>query len=171
MPFPTTQWGNIGNPLDSSATTADVYSTRPGPSATTPGSANGPVLGNLQILADGTFVQFLKTVATTTYNQALSFSDWESEFQVTPTSTNDFVVAVNDRAGSTTITANYFSWFTVKGLAFALCEANVPARDVVAAGATAGVLAAAVAATHLQGNIANTVVVGGAQAASPVFIS
>ncbi len=171
MPFPTTQWGNIGNPLNSSAPTADVYSTQPGPSASVPGSANGPVLGNTQILADGTFVMFLKTVATTTYNQCLTFDDWQSAFEVTPTAVNNFVVAVNDRAGSTTITANYFSWFTTKGLAFALCEANAAAKAVMAAGATAGVLAQAVAATHLQGNIANTVVVGGQQAASPVFIS
>lgn len=169
MPFPTTQWGNIGNPLNSSAPTADIYSTQPGPSASVPGSANGPVLGNYQILADGTAVQFLKTTATTPINSAMTTNTWTS-FQVTPTTgVNQGVVAANDRTSSTSVTANYYTWFTVRGLAYILCKATLAKNAMASSSATGGTLDGTAVGSY-QGNLVNTILVGGSDAASPVLI-
>lgn len=179
MPFPTTQWGNIGNTLQAFGASnpgADVYAAIPGPSATVPGSADGPVLGNFQLLADGTCVQFLQAVASTAKSAALIISVWKNVFQVTPsTSINQLVIAVNDRSNTVLSTlfstANYgCSWFTVKGLAFILTAASVNAQTIVASSSTTGVVYGATAGTDLQSNMVNTVTTTGA-AISPVFIS
>jgi len=169
MSLPTTQWGNTGV---ISGTTADIYSTLPGPTSSTPGSADGPVLGNYQILADGSAIQFLKFTATTTQYKACQVgAAWQNAYDVTPTTAaNQACIAVNDLAGSTTITANYYTWGKVKGLAFPLVAASVAAGAVVAPSATSGTLYAATAGTDLQSNIVNTIVVGASAASSPCLI-
>ena len=172
MSLPTSIWGN----------TYDVYTSVPGPTSTSPGGSNGPVLGNSAILADGSVIQFLQLVgATNPANAALKISVWTT-YKVTPTTaTNDLCMAVNDLAGGSAsnpnsatsgaaVTQNYCAWVKKGGLAFPLVAASVGAEDVLAPSATAGVLETAVAATHFQSNIVNTVVVGGAQAVSPVYI-
>jgi hypothetical protein len=167
MPFPTTQWGNQGT---LNGIGADVYSTLPGPSASVPGSADGPVLGNFTVLADGSAVQFLQTVATTAANVACQISAWQNVYQVTPTTAiNQLVVAVNDLALQS-LTANYFTWFKVRGLAFPLVASATAAKAIVASSATAGTLYAATAGTDLQGDMVNTALVGGSAAASPVYM-
>ncbi len=173
MAFPTSQWGNIGNTLAATQVGADVYTTIPGPSASTPGSADGPVLGNFQVLADGTFIQFLQATATFNKNLAgkvATATAWQNNFVTIPTAAaNDLVICINDR-GLTNLSASYCTWFTMRGLAFAQTAASVAAGKIVAASGTAGTLYGATAGTDLQGNMVNTVVVGGSAAVSPVYI-
>lgn len=173
MSFPTTIWGN----------SYDIYTAVPGPTSSSPGSSDGPVLGNIGILADGTFIQFLQFVgATNPANAAMKISTSFVNYKVTPTTaTSDLCIAVNDLSGGSAsnphsatsgaaVTQNYCAWATVRGLGFPLTIAAVAAGAVVAPSATAGTLDTAVAATHLQGNLVNTVVVGGSNAASPVYL-
>lgn len=167
MTVPTTAWGNF----------SDIYTAIPGPTATSPGSSDGPVLGNAFQLSDGTMVQFLQFTGTTTANQACKFgATWATDYKVLPTTaTSSPVIAVNDRSGSTyptgaSVTATYCAWGTVKGLCYPLAAATTAANAFVAASGTAGVVETAVAATHFQGNMVNTVIVGGSQAASPCYI-
>lgn len=173
MSVPTSQWGSVGTGTPvANPNGALVFQTPPGPNTTTPGSSNGPNLGDYQYLTDGTRVQFLKALGAVALNAACKISTWANgAFTVTPTAAiNKLVVAVNDR-GLTVLAANYCTWFTVKGLAYPLVAASVAADTIVAASAVSGTLYAATAGTDLQGNMVNTVVVGGAAAASPVFIS
>lgn len=178
MSFPTTQWGNVGNTLQAFSSTnpsADVYTAIPGPSATTPGSASSPVLGNFQILADGTFVQFLQTLAT--FNKALvgkintTTTFWQNNFVVIPTAgVNELAMCVNDRSNTNLASASC-TWFTLRGLTFAQVAASTATNKILAASATAGTLYAATAGTDLQGStFTNTVVVGGSAAPSPVYM-
>jgi hypothetical protein len=173
MPFPTTQWGNIGNTLAATQVSCDVYTAIPGPSATTPGSASSPVLGNFQLLADGTFVQFLQ--ATATFNKSLAgkvatATAWQNNFVTIPTAAaNDLVICINDRALAN-LAASSCAWFTERGLAFPLTLNGVAAGKIVAASGVAGQLYGATAGTDLQGNMVNTVLVGGSPAASPVYM-
>jgi hypothetical protein len=173
MAFPTTQWGNIGNTLASTQVSADVYTAIPGQNATTPGSADGPILGNFQLLADGTFVQFLQALATFNKNLAgkvATATAWQNNFVTIPTAAaNDLVICINDRSLAN-LTNTYCSWFTLRGLTFAQTAASVAAGKIVAASGTAGTLYGATAGTDLQGNMVNTVVVGGSAAVSPVYI-
>lgn len=175
MALPTTQWGNVGNTLQAFTAqnpSADVYLSIPGPNATTPGSSDGPVLGNFQCLADGTFVQFLQ--ATATFNKQLAgkvatATAWQSNFVTIPTAAaNDLIVCINDRGGQNLAPLSC-TWFTMRGLAFCQVAASVAAGKIVASSGTTGVLYGATAGTDLQGSIVNTVVVGGAQALSPVY--
>jgi hypothetical protein len=173
MPFPTAQWGNQGT-LGSLG--ADVYSSLPGPSASTPGSADGPVLGNFSLLADGSAVQFLQAYASTPLNSAMYIQTWQTNYQVRPTTAaNQMVVAVNDLslvAMTTAYSTNFYgcTWFKVKGLAFPLVNATVAANIFVASSTEVGTLAAVVVGTDIQANIVNTVLVGASDAASPCFI-
>lgn len=172
MSLPTSNWGNIGSGFPVvSPNGADVYTTPPGPSTSVPGSANGPILGNYTILADGTAVQFLKALGAIALNAACRVSSWPNAYVVQPTSAiNQECIAVNDR-GLTVLSANYCTWFTRKGLAYPLTAAAVAAGAIVAPSSVSGTLYAATAGTDLQSNMVNTVVVGGAAAASPVLIS
>lgn len=173
MSFPTTQWGNVGNTLASTQISADIYTSIPGPSATVPGSADGPVLGNFQWLPDGTFIQFLQ--ATATFNKNLvgkvaTATAWQNNFVTIPTAAaNDLVICVNDR-GLANLVALSCTWFTMRGLAFAQTLNAVAAGKIVAASGVAGQLYGATAGTDLQGNMVNTVLVGGAPASSPVYM-
>lgn len=165
MPLPTSTIGNVGNPLDSNNKGADVYTSVP-----TVGSGEGPALGEHQILADGTFIQFLKAVATTAANLAVMISAWQSVFQVTPTTaTGQGVLGVNDRSLSS-LSNGYCTWFTLRGLAFPKVKANVAAQAPVGSSATSGTLDTASAANTGDRVMINTVVVGGADAVSPVYI-
>lgn len=172
MSFPTASWGN----------SYDVYTAIPGPTSTSPGSSDGPTLGNFSILADYSVIQFLQFVgATNPANAAMKISTW-TDYKITPTTAvNNIAVAVNDLAGGSAtnpnsatsgaaVTQNYCAWAKIKGLAFPLCAASVGAGAAVAPSATAGVLYAVTVGTDIQANIVNTVVVGGAQAVSPVYI-
>lgn len=174
MPWPTTSWGGQGNPLYPTTSTnpaAEVYPSVPGVTTTTPNSADGPAPGNISILADGTFIQFLIAAATIAANVACITSGvWQNTFKVTPcTAINQLVMAINDRTG-VSVTVNQCTWFTTRGLAFPLVAASVAANKIVASSGTAGVLYAATPGTDLQSSMWNTVVVGGAQAASPVYL-
>jgi hypothetical protein len=170
MPFPTTQWGNVGNPAAATPTYADVYTTAPGPNATTPNSADGPVLGNFQTLADGTEIQFLQAVGAIAKNASCVLSSWQNAFVVAQTTAaTQLAIAVNDR-GNTILAASYCTWFTREGLAFPLVAASTAANAALAPSATAGVLAITVPGTTNQANIVNAVVVGGSQAVSPAII-
>lgn len=173
MSFPTTQWGNVGNTLASTQVSADIYPIVPGPSATVPGSADGPVLGNFQILADGTFIQFLQVTATFNKNLAgkvATATAWQNNFATIPTAAaNDMVVCINDRGLANLASANC-TWFTMRGLTFAQTAASVAAGRIVASSGTAGTLYGATAGTDLQGDMVNTVVVGGSAAVSPVYM-
>lgn len=176
MAFPTTQIGNIGNTLQAFTAqnpSADVYLSLPGPSATVPGSASTPVIGNFSILADGTFVQFLQALAT--FNKGLvgkvaTATAWQNNFVTIPTAAvNDLVICVNDRCNQN-LAANSCTWFTLRGLAFAQTLNAVAAGKIVAASGVAGQLYGATAGTDNQGDIVNTVLVGGSAAISPVYM-
>lgn len=177
MSFPTTQWGNVGNTLQAFSGTnpsADNYLSIPGPSATVPGSASSPVLGNFVYAADGTFIQFLQVLATFNKNLVGKINTtttfWQNNFVVIPTAgVNELVMCVNDRSNVNMASASC-SWFTLRGLAFAQTAASVATNKIVAASATAGTLYAATAGTDLQGTMTNTVVVGGSAASSPVYM-
>lgn len=175
MALPTSQWGNTGVNLFASIAagnfSADVYSTAPGPTTTTPGSADGPILGNYQTLADGTFVQFLQASGTiAAYAAVKPTLPWQLAYQVSATgAANDFVIAANDRSFAA-LSANNCTWFTLRGLAFPLVAASVSTVRVAQTDTTAGTLKAAVAGTNFQSNLYNTVAVGsGGAAASPVY--
>ena len=175
MSLPTTLWGNL----------YDVYTTIPGPTSSNPSASDGPVLGNSAILADGSQVQFMQFVTSTSTaaNAALETSGNGNLYKVTATTgTNTLCIAVNDLSGGSAtnnntatsggiVTVNYCAWVKRKGLAFPLVAASVGAAAIVAPSGTAGVLYAATAGTDLQGNIVNTVVVGGSQAVSPCFMA
>ena len=170
MTLPTSLWGNFGNTLYTGFPTADVYSVLPGPTTTTPGSSDGPHLGDWGVLEDGTEIQFLQTVATTANYAACKASVWKNAYEVTPTTAvGNICYAVNDRAGQS-LTANYYTWFTKRGLAFPLVAASVGAAAVVAPSSTGGTLYAATVGTDGQWNLQNTVAVGGTAASSPVLI-
>lgn len=179
MSFPTSQWGNSGYTLgfptaQTQVQQADAYSVYPGQSATVPSAGAGPLVGNYTLLPDGTQVQFLQATATFNKNLAGKIATatvWQNNFATIPTAAaNDLVICVNDRS-ALNLTANYYSWFTVKGLAFAQTAASVAAGKIVASSATAGTLYGATAGTDLQGTIVNTVVVGGSAAVSPVLMT
>jgi hypothetical protein len=175
MSLPTTLWGIIGNPLfptSSTNPTATVYQTAPGPNTTTPSSADGPVLGNFAILLDGTFVQFLQASGSIASNAACRLTlPWQSVFQVQATSAvGQICMAVNDRSQAA-LSANYCTFFTLRGLAFPLVAASVAAGAIVAPSGTAGTLYAATVGTDGQWTMENTVVVpGGGAALSPVYL-
>lgn len=175
MSFPTTLWGNL----------YDIYTTVPGPTASSPGSSDGPVLGNAASLADGSVVQFMKfvTATSTAANAALIISGNANLYQVTAsTAANQQVIAVNDVSGGSAsnnntvssggiVTVNYCAWVKRKGIAFPLAKANAGATVMLVSGTTAGILAAAIAGTDIQGNIVNSVVVGGSDAVTYAFMN
>ncbi len=175
MSFPTTLWGNL----------YDIYSAVPGPTSSSPGSSDGPVLGNAALLADGSLVQFFQfvTATTTAANMALVVSGNANLYKVAASgAVTDLVIAVNDLAGGSAtnnntstsggaVLVNYCAWAKRKGLAFPLVKANVAAGVCVSPTATAGTLDTSVAATHMQAMIGNTVVVGGSDAVSPCFMA
>lgn len=175
MSSPTTLWGN----------SYDIYTTVPGPTSTSPNSSDGPVLGNAARLADGSQIQFMQfvTATTTAANLALILSGTPTLYKVTAsTAANQLVVAVNDLAGGSAtnvhsatsgaaVLVNYCAWVTRKGLAFPLVKANCAADKILISTTTAGALGPAIAGTDIQGNIVNTVVVGGADAVSPAFMA
>jgi hypothetical protein len=127
----------------------------------------------LSILADGTFVQFLVAKGAIAANAACTFATataWQNNFGVIATAAiNTLVIAVNDRALAALVSGNC-TWFTERGLAFATTAATVAAGKIVAASSVAGTLYGATAGTDLQGNMANTVLVGASAATSPVYI-
>jgi hypothetical protein len=125
----------------------------------------------------------LTTTTSTGANYVLQVgAAWLTSYEMKATSAiNQLVIGVNDVSGGSAtnnntatsgsvVTNNYCAWVKVKGLAFALTAASVGAGAIVASSGTAGELYAATAGTDLQGNIVNTIVVGGSAAVSPVFI-
>lgn len=174
MSSPTSMWGNYGNPLYATTLqnpTADIYPNVPGVTTTTPNSTDGPPLGQNVVLPDGTFTQFLQAVGTLAASAACIISGaWQNNFVVTPlTAINQLVVGVNDRGGAA-LAANNCTWFTTRGLAFPLTAATTAAGKIVASSAVSGTLYGATPGTDMQGNMVNTVLVGGSVAASPVYI-
>jgi hypothetical protein len=178
MPFPTTSWGNQGATLGfptalTSAQQAYVVNGLPGPTASLPGSTDGPQIGGYTLLPDGTYVQFLQAGAGVASGNVCKISTavaWQNNFTVINTAAaNDGAVAVNDRAGIALLT-NYCTYFTRQGLAFALTLNAVAAGKIVAASGVAGQLYGATAGTDLQAFGVNTVLVGASPAASPVLI-
>lgn len=174
MSFPTTLWGN----------TYDVYSTVPGPTASSPGSSDGPVLGNFAILADGTCIQFMQLVTATSTGayHALKFSGSPASYLLTDTTAaNQQVVAVNDLSGGSAsnqhsatsgaaVTHNYCAWVTVRGLCFPLTLNGTAADAFVCSTGTAGQVATVTVGSDIQGNLSNLVLVGGSPASSPSFL-
>lgn len=178
MSVPTSTWGNTGYTLGfptalTQTQQATSWSSFPGPTATVPGSSDGPPLGQAIILPDYTTVQALVAGATTAFSLATKVSTavaWQNNFTVIPTAAaNDLVVAINDRSGIS-LSANYFTWFTIKGLAFPLTLNATAAGKIVAASGVSGQLYGATAGTDLQGTMVNTVLVGASPAASPVLM-
>lgn len=160
MPFPTSSWGQ--------ANWSDQYTALP--------TGSGLQLGSTELLFDGSMVQFFQFVASTTANKACTFSGSSLAYTVTPTSaTLQYAVTCNDRSGGglagtiTTVAANSYAWGTIKGTGYPLVTASVAAGTFVVTSSTSGLLKATTAGTDLQANLYNTVVVGGSNAASPVF--
>jgi hypothetical protein len=134
-------------------------------------------LGMTEILFDGSFVQFLQFVATTAANKACTVSGNATAYTVTPTSAAEQLVqCVNDRCGGglggtiVSVAANDYAWGTIRGISYPLVAASAAANKFVVSSSTSGTLAVYTAGTDIQGNIYNTVVVGGSAAASPCLI-
>jgi hypothetical protein len=171
MSFPTCNWGNL----------FDVYTTIPGPTASSPNSSDGPVLGNSTILADGSVVQFVQfvTATSTAANAALIWNGAPTLYKMTASSaTNQLLVGVNDLSGGSAtnnntatsggiVTVNYCAFVKRKGMAFPLVKASAAADAILVTTATAGTLDAGTDA----GNCVNLVVVGGSAAVSPAFMN
>lgn len=162
---PSCQMGNLGDPTNSANAGADVYSAAP-----TVGQ--GPALGTVEILADGTFVQFLKTLANTAVNLACRPSATPVNFTVTPTTAADqFVLAINDRSLTALTTTNAWTWFTTRGICFPKVNAAVAADVPVASSAETGILDTQGANALGARPIVNLVLVGASDAASPCLMA
>ncbi len=170
MSFPTTSWGN----------SYDIYTTIPGPTSTSPGSSDGPVLGNSQRLADDGVIQFVQflTATSTAANMALIGKGAWSSYAVTASSAaSQMLIGVNDLSGGSatnqhtatsggTVLVNYCAWITRKGLCFPLVKANAAADAILITTSTAGKLDAGTDA----GQAVNLVVVGGSDAVSSALL-
>ena len=142
---------------------------------------SGLQLGSTELLFDGSLVQFFQFVATTAANKACTFSGSGLAYTVTPsTAALQYVVTANDRSGATaaagglggtnvSIAANSYAWGTIRGIGYPLVTASVVAGKFQVSTTTSGTLNTSTAGTDLQGNLYNTVTVGGTAAASPVF--
>lgn len=171
MSFPTTSWGN----------SYDIYTTIPGPTSSSPGSSDGPVLGNAQRLADDGMIQFVQfvTATSTAANAALIANTAWTNYKVTAsTAASQFLIGVNDLSGGSatnlhtatsggTVLVNYCAWITRKGLCFPNVKASVAADAILITGTTAGFLAGGTDA----GQAVNLVVVGGSDAVSSALIA
>lgn len=160
MPFPTSTWGQPNF--------SDQYTALP--------TGSGLQLGSTEFLFDGTLVQFFQFLASTTANKACTFSGSSLAYTVTPTTaTLQFVLTCNDRSGGglagtiTTVAANSYAWGTVRGTGYPLVTASVAAGKFQCSTATSGLLNTVTAGTDIQSNLYNTVIVGGSNAASPVY--
>lgn len=158
MALPSSSWGQ--------SNWSDVYTAIP--------TGSGLPLGQVEMLYDGSFVQFLQFVASTAANKACTISGSAINYQVTPTTAAEqLVLTCNDRSGgglntsNVTIAANSYGWATIRGIGYPLLTAATAAGKFVVSTSTSGTLSAFTAGTDIQSNIYNTVLVGASAASSP----
>jgi hypothetical protein len=150
--FPTSVYGQIS---DVYGTAVTQYNTSPNTTGFPPGC--GLILGQRGILFDFTECVMAAANGTIAQYSAVTYTIANSNVyggMVTTTTVNTIpIVAVSDRAGSTSLAANDYAWMTTRGLATSLVLTTITAPKFLVSSGTAGTLTAATAGTSIQANI------------------
>lgn len=134
--FPTTVYGTV----------SEVYGTAVPAYASTGGYpySSGLITGMFGVLFDLTVCRLLRAVGGINNFDAVTYQPNNSnDYSVQQASAaSQFVMAANDRSGSTPLVANNIAWMTVKGIATVNLAPSLTAPVQLAANGTPGQLGA-----------------------------
>lgn len=130
--FPTSVYGTI----------SEVYGTAVPAYANTGGFpyGSGLQLGMFGLLFDGTLCRLLRSVGgVNPFDAVVCQTSNSNDYSVQQANAaNQYLVAVNDRAGATPLVANNIAWMTEAGLGTVNCLGGIAAGNNVGATSTAG---------------------------------